>query len=140
MPEYSREAIRAFAGQPVVVTAICFAEPKTRIGYLVGEDNQEGYNWFYFILESPSRELTPVDQVSTHNNIELISSAPRQPAFSYETALTFLSFDSCIGVDHRIIYSDKQVKLNTQYPHICPKCNAPAYIGINQVDCSKCGG
>jgi len=23
------------------------------------------------------------------------------------------------------------------YPHKCPKCNGPAYIGFNSIDCSK---
>jgi hypothetical protein len=26
----------------------------------------------------------------------------------------------------------------TRYPNICPKCKHPAYIGINDVDCSNC--
>jgi ribosomal protein L40E len=24
------------------------------------------------------------------------------------------------------------------YPHICPRCGAPAYIGMNQIECKKC--
>jgi hypothetical protein len=24
-----------------------------------------------------------------------------------------------------------------RYPHRCPRCGAPAFIGFNQVDCSK---
>lgn len=31
-----------------------------------------------------------------------------------------------------------QSKLDlSQYPNTCPLCNAPAYIGLNQVECSK---
>lgn len=24
-----------------------------------------------------------------------------------------------------------------KYPHICPRCKAPAYIGMNDIDCSR---
>lgn len=25
------------------------------------------------------------------------------------------------------------------YPHVCPRCGAPAYLGLTSVDCSRCG-
>ena len=28
--------------------------------------------------------------------------------------------------------------INDKYPHKCPKCGSPAYIGLNSVDCSNC--
>jgi hypothetical protein len=27
---------------------------------------------------------------------------------------------------------------NKDYPHICPKCKGPAYIGMNNIDCPTC--
>ena len=31
--------------------------------------------------------------------------------------------------------------LNQDFPSICPRCGAPAYIGLNRVDCSEnCDG
>jgi hypothetical protein len=27
--------------------------------------------------------------------------------------------------------------INKEYPHICPKCKGPAYIGMNNVDCKN---
>lgn len=26
-----------------------------------------------------------------------------------------------------------------KYPHVCPKCGGPAYIGLHDIDCSNCG-
>lgn len=31
----------------------------------------------------------------------------------------------------------KPLKSN-DYPHKCPRCSSPAYLGFNSVDCSKC--
>lgn len=33
----------------------------------------------------------------------------------------------------------KLPKKDDRYPHVCPKCKGPAYIGLNSVDCkNKC--
>lgn len=28
-----------------------------------------------------------------------------------------------------------QKRIDTKYPHVCPLCNGPAYIGFTNVDC-----
>lgn len=28
-------------------------------------------------------------------------------------------------------------KKDPKYPHICPSCKGPAFIGLNQIDCKK---
>lgn len=37
-----------------------------------------------------------------------------------------------VGFPSVVVSDDK-------YPHICDRCGAPAYKGLNDVDCSKCG-
>jgi intein-encoded DNA endonuclease-like protein len=35
------------------------------------------------------------------------------------------------------ISKDLTKLINKEYPHICPKCKGPAYIGISHVDCKN---
>jgi hypothetical protein len=47
----------------------------------------------------------------------------------------------CIGLeDCDLQQAAAEISLDSaKYPHTCPRCNSPAYIGINRVDCSaKC--
>jgi hypothetical protein len=38
-------------------------------------------------------------------------------------------------------YKSQQNNINArEYPNICPYCGNPAYIGINNIDCSNCKG
>jgi len=38
-----------------------------------------------------------------------------------------------------IISSKKKNFDITKYPHICKRCGSPAYVGLNDVDCTSCG-
>jgi len=38
-------------------------------------------------------------------------------------------------------YEEENINLSfdiSKYPHICPDCGGPAYIGFNDIDCSRC--
>lgn len=35
--------------------------------------------------------------------------------------------------------SSPQPTQNNMYPHMCPRCGAPAYKGLNNIECSSCG-
>ena len=34
----------------------------------------------------------------------------------------------------------EKLDCNDKYPDICPFCDAPAYIGSNEIDCTNCNG
>jgi hypothetical protein len=142
MPKYSREAIRALAGQPVKVRSRAFCAPQTKIGCLIAEDTSDSFGWMYFtVVDGPVGPQTPYQQVTRPCSIELIELIPpEQITFGYNAARLLLHFPPEVGEEDRIIYPEKSAVLSAQYPHICPKCSSPAYIGIRQVDCSKCGG
>ena len=38
----------------------------------------------------------------------------------------------------RISHKKEEIDIN-KYPHVCRRCGSPAYEGLNDVDCSKCG-
>lgn len=34
-------------------------------------------------------------------------------------------------------YQEQGLIKDPNYPHTCPKCKGPAYIGLNTIDCKK---
>jgi hypothetical protein len=63
---------------------------------------------------------------------------PSSPGFGYiklKTNETDIS--SFIIISKRIILKEK-IFCKNDYPHICPRCGADAYIGLFSVDCTKC--
>lgn len=38
-----------------------------------------------------------------------------------------------------ITFDDRHIKKDDRYPHVCPRCKGPAYVGFSNVDCkAKC--
>jgi hypothetical protein len=37
----------------------------------------------------------------------------------------------------QVVYKKKESCMSN-YPHICPRCGAPAYVGLFSVDCTRC--
>lgn len=41
------------------------------------------------------------------------------------------------SIDSSCVQSNKPPKTIDHYPHSCPRCQSPAYVGLLSVDCSK---
>ena len=41
------------------------------------------------------------------------------------------------GIHFSLVERSKVV--SEEYPHTCKRCGAPAYVGLNDVECSSCG-
>jgi len=63
--------------------------------------------------------------------------------YIFEDEVGNLQYDYFINVDRNkefsLIERQKTTIVDKNYPHVCKRCGAPAYIGLNNVDCSNCG-
>ena len=51
------------------------------------------------------------------------------------------TFDSCDLIEEvfELLEEQSWPLCSDMYPHTCPRCGAPAYIGMNDIECSHCG-
>lgn len=54
-------------------------------------------------------------------------------------ALSFISFftPGSAGLGEVAVHKESGAKDLGDYPHLCPKCHGPAYIGFDKIDCSR---
>ncbi|MHA2065038.1 MAG: hypothetical protein ACXABY_11745 [Candidatus Thorarchaeota archaeon] len=138
----NRSQVESFVGQKVAVRSSAFTRSVQPPAYLVGE----AHGAFWFIFEHPNNPAVPMRQMSEPEDISTISSTSAKMAFSYNEAYLF----SCgFGGSNAKLHSGgtagsvppagaQTAQPQTKdYPHRCPYCACPAYVGIGQPDCSN---
>lgn len=106
-----------YAGR-VVLTPNASAITRGRVvGYRKGSTRDE------ILVESPTAEVT------TGWNNDVVITVTGDVKLSWYVPLKHVAN---FEVDDRVV-----AKIASAYPHKCPRCQAPAYIGFTDISCSK---
>lgn len=122
------EFAKAHAGQRVVVTD--------------GVYSTKAYLWGYLETALGNAGVVVQPEVPNHKVWQPMG-VTNQGRIRFTTALVPLDKSEMVAVWMRNVQAiECAVPAGpdpSKFPHVCPKCGSPAYIGFNSTECSKAG-